>query len=190
MVRRGGARVGGCPCSGCLPFGEIGLEVVGDERSGLGAKEEALDNPGGFFDSASDLDLGAGGVLGLEKGEQAAEAIAKKTGIGVDVARKVLPMLVPLVLAYLMRKGTQDKGTADRKGGMGAILDRDGDGKILDDIAGMVEGFAYPSVLYTKIAPGGIIGLSLAMMGIVLLSALYPARFAAKMEPVEALHAV
>ncbi len=59
-----------------------------------------------------------------------------------------------------------------------------------DDIAGMAEGFAYPSVLYTKIAPGGIIGLSLAMMGIVLLSALYPARFAAKMEPVEALHAV
>ncbi|MDQ8191647.1 DUF937 domain-containing protein [Roseibacillus persicicus] len=116
---------------------EEGVDLE-DLMSGLGAKEEALDNPGGFFEGGSNLDLGAGGVLGLEKGEQAAEAIAKKTGIGVDLARKVLPMLVPLVLAYLKRKGTQDSGTPDRKGGIGAILDRDGDGKILDDIAGMV----------------------------------------------------
>ena len=106
--------------------------------NGLGAKEEKLDNPGGFFDGPQDVDLGAGGVLGLEKGEQAADAIAKKTGIGTDVARKILPMLIPLVMAYLMRKGKQDSGTPDRKTGMGAILDRDGDGKILDDIAGMV----------------------------------------------------
>lgn len=109
-----------------------------DLMSGLGAKEDALDNPGGFFEGVQDLDLGAGGVLGLEKGEQAADAIAKKTGIGVDVARKVLPMLIPLVMAFLMRKGKQDSGTPDRKSGLEAILDRDGDGQILDDIAGMV----------------------------------------------------
>jgi len=59
-----------------------------------------------------------------------------------------------------------------------------------DEVAGIAEGFAYPSVIYTKLAPGSIIGLSLAMLGIVLLAAIYPARFAAKMEPVEALHAV
>ena len=59
-----------------------------------------------------------------------------------------------------------------------------------DEIASMAEGFAYPSVLYAKLVPGSIMGLSLAMLGIVLLSALYPARFAANMEPAEALSAV
>jgi ABC-type lipoprotein release transport system permease subunit len=57
-----------------------------------------------------------------------------------------------------------------------------------DDIASMVQGFAYPSTFYAKIAPGDFFALSLAMLGIVLLAALYPARFAARMEPVEALH--
>ena len=56
-----------------------------------------------------------------------------------------------------------------------------------DDIASMVQGFAYPSTFYAKIAPTDFLALSLAMLGIVLLAALYPALFAARMEPVEAL---
>jgi ABC-type lipoprotein release transport system permease subunit len=56
-----------------------------------------------------------------------------------------------------------------------------------DDIASMVQGFAYPSTFYAKIAPGDFLALSLAMLGIVLLAALYPAIFAARLEPVEAL---
>jgi len=59
-----------------------------------------------------------------------------------------------------------------------------------DEITSMAEGFAYPSVMYAKFVPASVIKLSLAMLGIVLLSALYPARFAAKMEPVDALHTV
>lgn len=116
---------------------EEGVDLEG-LLTGLGAKEESLDEPEHFFEDSQNLDLSAGGILGLEKGEQTAEAIAKKTGIGVDLARKVLPMLIPLVMAYLMRKGTQDRATPDRKAGISSILDRDGDGKILDDIAGMV----------------------------------------------------
>ena len=116
---------------------ESGVDLE-DLLGGLGAQEDAVDNVGGFFDGGGNLDLGVGGVLGLEKGEQAVNAISKKTGVGADVARKVLPMLIPVVLSFLMRKGNQDKGTPDRRSGMGAILDRDGDGKIIDDIAGMV----------------------------------------------------
>ena len=56
-----------------------------------------------------------------------------------------------------------------------------------DDIASMVQGFAYPSTFYAKIAPGDFLALSAAMLGIVLLAALYPARFAARLEPAEAL---
>ncbi|MBN1306266.1 MAG: ABC transporter permease [Anaerolineales bacterium] len=56
-----------------------------------------------------------------------------------------------------------------------------------DDIASMVQGFAYPSTFYAKIAPIDFLLLSLAMLVIVLLAALYPARFAARLEPIETL---
>lgn len=56
-----------------------------------------------------------------------------------------------------------------------------------DDVASMVEGFVYPSVFYARIAPIDFLALSVAMLLIVLLAALYPARFAARLEPAEAL---
>jgi ABC-type lipoprotein release transport system permease subunit len=56
-----------------------------------------------------------------------------------------------------------------------------------DDIASMVQGFAYPSTFYAKIVPVDFLALSLAMLGIVLLAALYPALYAARLEPAVAL---
>ena len=58
-----------------------------------------------------------------------------------------------------------------------------------EDIASMVQGFAYPSTFYARIAPGDFIALSVAMLLIVMLASLYPARFAARLEPAEALNA-
>jgi ABC-type lipoprotein release transport system permease subunit len=59
-----------------------------------------------------------------------------------------------------------------------------------DDVASMVESYAYPSVFYAKFVPGVFSAVTLAMLGIVLLAAVYPARYAARLEPVDALHAL
>ncbi|MBK1835089.1 DUF937 domain-containing protein [Roseibacillus ishigakijimensis] len=116
---------------------EQGVDVESLARQ-LGAREEGVDQPGSFFDGPAEADLKEMGGLDQAKQEQAAQALAQKAGIGVDLAKKVLPVLIPVVLSYLMRKGSQDGATPDRRSGMSAILDRDGDGKIIDDLAGMV----------------------------------------------------
>ena len=59
-----------------------------------------------------------------------------------------------------------------------------------DDVASMVESYAYPSVFYAKFVPKVFSAVTLAMLGIVLLAAVYPARYAARLEPVDALHAL
>ncbi len=51
-----------------------------------------------------------------------------------------------------------------------------------------VEGFAYGSRMYPEFAPGDAVILSLLMFVIVTLVSLYPAWFAARLEPVKALH--
>lgn len=53
-----------------------------------------------------------------------------------------------------------------------------------------VEGFAYGSRMYPEFAPGDAVILSLLMFVIVTLVSLYPAWFAARLEPVKALHTV
>lgn len=56
--------------------------------------------------------------------------------------------------------------------------------------ASAVEGMALGSKMYPMFAPGQAIVLSLFMFAVVTLVSLYPAWFAAKLEPVKALHAL
>ena len=58
-----------------------------------------------------------------------------------------------------------------------------------EDTAGLVEGMAFSSRMYPAYAPDQFLILSLLMLGIVIVVSVYPAWVAARMEPVEALHA-
>jgi ABC-type lipoprotein release transport system permease subunit len=57
-----------------------------------------------------------------------------------------------------------------------------------EEAASMVEGIAIGSRMYAEFAPGQAIVLSLFMFSVVTLVSLYPAWFAARLEPVKALH--
>jgi ABC-type lipoprotein release transport system permease subunit len=58
-----------------------------------------------------------------------------------------------------------------------------------EDTAGLMEGIAFSSKLYPAMAPEQFLILSLLMLGIVILVSIYPAWYASRLEPVEALHA-
>jgi ABC-type lipoprotein release transport system permease subunit len=61
----------------------------------------------------------------------------------------------------------------------------------IDESVGSVAGeVALGSTLYTSFVPGDIVGLSVAMLMVILLASLYPAWYAARLEPVRALHSL
>lgn len=85
-----------------------------------------------------------GGLL-AGKGKEASALMATQLGISGDAAAKLIPMLAPIIIGMLMKKGGGATGGAAGTGGAGgglggiaAILDRNGDGSILDDLAGLV----------------------------------------------------
>lgn len=96
------------------------LDRIGDEM----ASRASLENP----------DPRLGGLLG-ESGVQASQMIGSKFGLDSRQAMSLIPMLAPLILGALSRK--RDQGGAG-PGGIASLIDRDGDGQILDDIAGFL----------------------------------------------------
>lgn len=84
---------------------------------------------------AEQVDPNLGGLLGDAGGMQAAQALAKRMNIDAGTIMKMIPALAPLVLGALTKKrDTGGKGIS----GVGALLDADGDGSILDDVAGFL----------------------------------------------------
>jgi ABC-type lipoprotein release transport system permease subunit len=59
-----------------------------------------------------------------------------------------------------------------------------------DDVAAAADTIALGATMYTQFVPSTIAGLSAATLVITLLASLYPAWFAARLEPVQALHTV
>jgi hypothetical protein len=93
-----------------------------------------LDDIAGLFSSKaqdSNPDPTLGGLLG-DAGVQATNLFSKQHNVDSGTASKIIPMLAPVVLGYLTK--TKDSGAG--VSGIASLLDADGDGNILDDVAG------------------------------------------------------
>jgi hypothetical protein len=85
--------------------------------------------------NAPAADANLGGLLGDNGGVQAAQTLAKSLNIDASTIIKMIPALAPLILGALSKKrDTNDAGIS----GVGSLLDADGDGSILDDVAGFL----------------------------------------------------
>jgi hypothetical protein len=75
-----------------------------------------------------------GGLLG-DAGTQAANLISKNFNLDSSTAMKLIPMLAPVILGFLTNKrDSQGAGSS----GIASLLDQNGDGSILDDVAGFI----------------------------------------------------
>lgn len=101
-------------------------------------------------------------VLGSKR-PAAEEAVASKSGISMASAAKIFQIAAPIVMGMIGKKkkddgldggglagllgGLASQGESDDEGGSGigsmitGLLDRDGDGNVMDDIGGMIGGF-------------------------------------------------
>jgi len=85
--------------------------------------------------AAPAADANLGGLLGDRGGVQAAQTLAKSLNIDASTIMKMIPALAPLILGALSKKrDTTGAGIS----GIGSLLDADGDGSILDDVAGFL----------------------------------------------------
>lgn len=126
-----------------------------------------LDNLGGLAgmifgqQAAPPRQADAGGILGHILGSsqgQVAQQVGTQTGLDTGKVAQILMFLAPIVMGYLGREKQQQgvgadglggilgrlpggaqpqAGAAAGQGGFGSILDRDGDGSSVDDIASM-----------------------------------------------------
>lgn len=84
------------------------------------------------------VDPSLGGVLG-NSGIQATQMIMEKFNLDGNAASRLIPMLAPVVLGALSRKRDVEGAGLS---GIAALLDQDGDGGILEDVAGFLfQGF-------------------------------------------------
>ena len=101
-------------------------------------REDVLDDVGAALAAKAreaNPDPQLGGLLG-PSGLQASQMIGQKFGLSADKAMSLIPMLAPLILGFLSKQKNAAGGAG--LGGLAALIDRDGDGNILDDITGFL----------------------------------------------------
>jgi hypothetical protein len=117
----GGGGVGGL-LSMLAGAGGAGLldNVIGSEPTNVGQGNTILGQIFGSKDVSRDV----------------AQQAAQSTGLDAAALKKMLPILAMLAAGVLARQGSQAAGGRPG-GGLGGLLDRDGDGSALDDVLGM-----------------------------------------------------
>ncbi len=125
-----------------------GLKKQKDERGGQDRVDHILNKYGdpsvlgnldGLFQQKLDdntTDPNLGGLLG-NAGSSATNLLSKSlSGVDSGMVAKLIPMLAPVILGFLTKK--RDSGTGSS--GLAGLLDQDGDGSVLDDVAGLFLG--------------------------------------------------
>lgn len=105
--------------------------------------------------------LNAGGILGHIFGNnqgRVAQEVSRNSGLDIGQTAQILMFLAPIVMGYLSRQKQQQNLDADGLSGylgeqnqriqqspqggiLGGLLDRDGDGSTMDDIASMAMSY-------------------------------------------------
>lgn len=100
---------------------------------------DVLNNVGGLFSaftsSERKADPALGGLLG-NSGVEATNLLSNQFKLDSNTAGKIIPMLAPIILGFLSQKRNTGAGSS----GIAALLDQDGDGSILDDVAVFLTG--------------------------------------------------
>jgi hypothetical protein len=114
-----------------------------------------LDNISGFLNQGDTQD--GNGILGHVLGSQRSgleNQLSLKTGVSSGKISTILAMLAPIVMGYLGKQSRQSQvqdgkglggllgGLLSGSGGMGSMLDQNGDGKVdMKDLGGLMGGF-------------------------------------------------
>ncbi len=129
---------------------EGGLESLLGALSG-GRHQRYLEDPS-ILNQEETINDG-NGILGhifgsKDVSRQVAQQTSEKTGIGVDILKKMLPIVATLAMGALSRQnaGAQNASPASPSasgltGILGQFLDKDRDGSIADDVLGMASRF-------------------------------------------------
>jgi hypothetical protein len=116
---------------------EHGGEARVDHILNKYGSSSVLDDIGGLFSKKikdDSVDPRLGGLLG-DSGVKATDMIANNFKLDGNIASKLIPMLAPVVLGALTKKRDVEGAGST---GIASLLDQDGDGSILDDVAGFL----------------------------------------------------
>lgn len=150
-----------------VPALAAGLARNATREGGLDGLTAALagGRHGSYLDDVSSLSrpgtvADGNGILGhilgsKDASRQVAAQAAQATGVGPDVLKKMLPIVAAMVMGAMAKKAGGPAANAGLSGGLGAnlgagggllemltpMLDRDRDGSVVDDVAGMFGKF-------------------------------------------------
>ncbi len=146
------ALLGGMATNAAKPEGANALATALDDHS-----PSIMDQLGPLLSGEGPGAAILGHVLG-NKQENVQQNLAGQSGLDLGSISKLLPVLAPIVMGFLSKKKqeggldaaglgnvlNQERQVQEKAnpglGGLASILDADGDGSIMDDLAGMAGG--------------------------------------------------